>query len=208
MNLRITGTLRRGDLTLDLDLDLGVGTTAVVGPNGSGKSSVLRLIAGLEALDDGRMEIDGNVVDDPRVGRFVPPEHRAVALAFQQPRLFPHLSVLDNIVYPLRRRPKAARLPADLAEATARSHAERVGVSALLDLRPARLSGGQAQRAALAVVTVTGADTILLDEPLASIDENGRADIRRVLRHLDAPRVVWVTHDPADAEGADSAVDA
>lgn len=202
MSLHIDGTFTRGDLTLELRLDLPAGVTAIVGPNGSGKSSILRLIAGLEALDGGSLTIDGVVVDDRTGGEFVPPEGRDVALAFQQPRLFPHLSVLHNIAYPLRRRHVDAGDAAEIA----REHAAHVGVGSLLDLRPAHLSGGQAQRVALAAAIAAGAGTILLDEPLASIDEAGRADIRRLLHDLDTPCVVWVTHDPADAVAADTTV--
>ena len=202
MSLRIDGLLRRGDLRLDLDLDLPLGVCAVTGPNGAGKSSVLRLIAGLEALDAGRLAIDGTVVDDREAGVFVPPEARDVAMAFQQPRLFPHLTVLQNIAYPLRRR----GLPAAEALEGARPHLERVGAAAFAELRPRQLSGGQAQRTAIGVAMAIGASTIGLDEPLASIDEAGTAEIRRLLHDLATPRVVWVTHDPADAVGADHVV--
>lgn len=199
MSLRINGTLQRGDLTLELDFDLPFGITAITGPNGAGKSSILRLVAGLEALDAGRLTLDGVVLDDRAAEVFIPAEERNVSMAFQQPRLFPHLTVLQNIAYPLRRQGYA---PAEATE-LARPFAERVGATSLLDLRPRRLSGGQAQRTAIAVAMAVGASTILLDEPLASIDEAGTADIRGLLHELDTPRVVWVTHDPADANDAD-----
>ena len=129
MSLRIDGTFRRGDLRLELDLAIPAGTTAIVGANGSGKTSLLRLIAGLDALDTGRMTIDGTLVDEPALGHFIPPEHRPVSVAFQQARLFPHMRVLDNIAYPLRRRrPERRPLGADDAGAIARRYAERVGV--------------------------------------------------------------------------------
>ena len=204
MSLRIDGTFRRGDLRLDLDLAIPAGTTAIVGANGSGKTSLLRLIAGLDALDTGRMTIDGTLVDEPALGHFIPPEHRPVSVAFQQARLFPHMRVLGNIAYPLRRRrPERRPLGADDAGAIARRYAERVGVDHLLTLRPDQLSGGQAQRVSLARALAAGSDTLLLDEPLAAIDDDGRTTIRRVLHDLDAPRVVWVTHDPTDTVGAD-----
>ncbi len=199
MNLRIDGTLRRGTLELKLDLELPLGITAITGPNGAGKSSILRLVAGLEALDEGCLTLDGVVLDDRATGIFVPAETRDVSMTFQQPRLFPHLTVLQNIAYPLRRRGHNATE----ASAMARPFAERVGAGHLLDLRPHRLSGGQAQRTAIATAMATRASTILLDEPLGSIDEAGTADIRQLLLTLDTPRVIWVTHDPTDADVAD-----
>ena len=199
MTLRIDGTLRRGDLTLELELELPLGITAITGPNGAGKSSILRLVAGLEALDEGRLTLDDVVLDDRAAGIFLPAERRDVSMTFQQPRLFPHLTVLQNIAYPLRRKGHTAAEASRLAQ----PFAERVGAGHLLDLRPRRLSGGQAQRTAIAVAMAARASTILLDEPLGAIDETGTTDIRRLLLDHDTPRVIWVTHDSADAENAD-----
>ena len=116
-------------------------------------------------------------------------------MSFQEPRLFAHLRVIDNVAYPLRR----DRRPLDQA----RLQLDRVGAGALADLRPTRLSGGQAQRVALARALAVDAPTLLLDEPLAAIDEAGRAEVGALLRSLDTRRIVWVTHDPADAGDAD-----
>ncbi|NDH84123.1 MAG: ATP-binding cassette domain-containing protein [Acidimicrobiia bacterium] len=177
-HLSISGRFRRGDVDFDLDLSLPAGRIAVVGPNGSGKSSLLRLIAGLEALDDGHLTLDGMPLDH-RPEIFVPPHERPIAMSFQEPRLS-----LDE----------------------ARVQLERVGAGALADLRPTRLSGGQAQRVALARALAVDAPTLLLDEPLAAIDEAGRAEVGSLLRSLDTRRIVWVTHDPADAGDADVVV--
>ena len=195
--LSISGRFQRGDVDFDLDLSLPAGRIAVVGPNGSGKSSLLRLIAGLEALDDGHLTLDGMPLDH-RPEIFVPPHERPIAMSFQEPRLFSHLRVIDNVAYPLRR----AGRPLD----EARVQLERVGAGPLADLRPARLSGGQAQRVALARALAVDAPTLLLDEPLAAIDEAGRAEVGSLLRSLDTHRIVWVTHDPADAGDADVVV--
>ncbi|HAB56584.1 MAG: ABC transporter [Acidimicrobiaceae bacterium] len=192
--LSICGRFRRGDIDFDLDLSLPAGRIAVVGPNGSGKSSLLRLIAGLEALDDGQLTLDGTRLDH-RPEIFVPPHERPIAMSFQEPRLFSHLRVIDNVAYPLRR----AGRPLD----GARIHLDRVGAGSLADLRPTRLSGGQAHRVALARALAADAPTLLLDEPLAAIDEAGRDEVGSLLRSLNTRRVLWVTHDPADTGDAD-----
>ena len=98
--LSVAGRHRRGDLDLALDLHLGRGRIAVVGPNGSGKSSLLRLIAGLDAIDEGEVVIDGTVVDRRRDATFVPPEDRDIGVTFQNPRLFPHLHALHRVRQP------------------------------------------------------------------------------------------------------------
>ena len=132
----------------------------------------------------------------------VPPEHRDVAVVFQEARLFPHLSVVRNIAYPLERRgvPRAA------AAARATEVAQWVGAADLADSKPRDLSGGQAQRASIARALVADAPTLLMDEPLAAIDDHSKDDFRRLFREHRAERVLWVTHDPVDAEHADLVV--
>ena len=202
MTIEIDGTVRRGGFSLDLELEIPPGRMAIVGPNGAGKTTLLRLIAGLEALDRGTLCLDGTTLDDPARGLFVPAHERPVAMAFQDHRLFPHLRVLDNVAYPLRRQGHHR----DEAHAVAREHLDAVGLSAIADARPDRLSGGQRQRVAVARALIGQAEVLLLDEPLAGVDDVSRAILREQLTSPPHPTVIWVTHDPADAELSDRAM--
>jgi molybdate transport system ATP-binding protein len=191
--------VRLGTLDLDAHLQVAPGeTVAVLGPNGAGKTTLLRAIAGLFPIDRGAIAVDGVTLDDTRT--YVEPEHRPVALMFQDHLLFPHLSVVDNVAFGLRatgmRRKDAAR------QATAWLERVGLGVGVAAHTRPAQLSGGQAQRVALARALATSPRVLLLDEPLAALDAASRGTTRRDLaRHLrthDGMRVV-VTHDPVEA---------
>ena len=199
MSLAAEIRLQLGTLDLDVELDVEAGElVALLGPNGAGKSTVLRCMAGLTAVDHGRITIDGTVVDDPTTGVFVEPDERSVGLVFQDYALFDHLSVLENVAFGLR----ARRTPKVQARDRARAWLERVGLAEYADGRPRSLSGGQAQRAALARALVTDPRLLLLDEPLAALDAGTRATVRRDLRrHLEtfAGMCILVTHDPVDA---------
>jgi molybdate transport system ATP-binding protein len=190
---------RLGSLQLDLELTTRSGeVVALLGPNASGKSTAFRCLAGLLPIDDGRIELDGDCLDDPSAGVFVSPEHRPVAVVFQQYLLFPNLSALENVAFGLRAR--------GVGKADARRRAaawlERVGLADHAGHKPQALSGGQAQRVALARALATEPRLLLLDEPLAALDAGTRTDVRRDLRrHLesfDGIRLL-VTHDPTDA---------
>ncbi len=194
--ISLHGHVLRGSLRLDFDLDVEPGVHYVVGPNGAGKTTLLRVLAGLEALDGGELAIDGQTVDRPAGGRFVAAHRRPVAMAFQDHRLFPHLSVLDNVAFPARRR-GASRHDARTA---ARRHLESVGVGDIARRRPRELSVGQQQRTAIARALATPAALLLLDEPLAAIDDASRTLIRSRLRSATHPTTVWVSHDPSDVE--------
>lgn len=202
MTIEISGRIRRGDLDLRLELQLTTGLTAVVGPNGAGKTTILRLLAGLEALDEGEVTVGGTILDSPSDRIFVPPEQRRTAMVFQDHRLLPHLSALDNVAYPCRRHGQD-RL-------TARDHAAvalaAVGADALAALRPRALSGGQSQRIAIARALAAEPHALLLDEPLASIDPDGRPLLRRIFAASPADFTIWVTHDPHDADLAASLI--
>ncbi|HZA71453.1 MAG TPA: ABC transporter ATP-binding protein [Propionibacteriaceae bacterium] len=192
-------TVRRGTFTLQLALAAGPGEVVVLlGPNGAGKSTALRALAGLLALDAGRIQIDGAVLADPARGLHVPPHQRPVGVVFQDYLLFPHLSVLDNVAFgPQTRgvhRSDARRQAADLLD--------RIGVADLATARPRSISGGQAQRVALARALATEPALLLLDEPLAALDARTRLLVRAELRrHLAgfAGATVVITHDPVDA---------
>ena len=197
--LRAQLRVERDRFCLDVDLDLPPGQVlALLGPNGAGKSTALRALAGLVPLTGGRVELDGEVLDDPGAGRFVPTERRSVGMVFQDYLLFPHLSLVDNVAFGLRARGVARRA----AHAHAAGWLERVGLTDLARVKPGQISGGQAQRVALARALATDPAVLLLDEPLAALDASTRLEIRSDLRrHLaDYPGcTLLVTHDPLDA---------
>ncbi len=199
MSLEASLELRLGDLDLVFDLCVSAGeTVAVLGPNGAGKTTLLRALAGLVPLRRGRVALDGEVVEDCARGVWVPPERRSIGLVYQDYRLFPHLSALENVAFGLRCR----SMPRRAARQTARRWLERLGVAEKSGLRPAALSGGQQQRVAIARALAIEPLLLLLDEPLAALDAGSRAEVRRDLRrHLAAfPGVrLLVTHDPIEA---------
>ena len=175
----------------------------MIGSNGTGKTSVLRLLAGLEALDAGSLSISGDVVDDFDHGVHRPAHQRSVSLVFQDHRLFGHLRAVDDVAFPLRRQ------GVDRREARQRAHEllERVGVADRSGARAAELSGGQRQRVALARALAAEPEVLLLDEPLASIDDSSRRELRSVLADAPARSIVLVSHDPVEVRTlADAAV--
>jgi molybdate transport system ATP-binding protein len=191
--------VRRGEFELDAELLLTPGTVlAVVGRNGAGKSTALAALAGVTPLSRGRIVLDGALLDDAD-GAFVPPERRPVGLVLQQPALFPHLTVQDNVAFGLR----TAGAPRAEAREQARNALDEHGLGDLAERRPAQLSGGQAARIALIRALVRRPALLLLDEPLAAIDAELRpalrSSIRIVLDSFPGSAIV-VTHDIADAE--------
>jgi molybdate transport system ATP-binding protein len=199
MSLEARARLRRGTFELDVELEVDAGeTAAILGPNGCGKTTLLHALAGLVPLDAGRVTLDGVVLEDPAQGIAVPAERRPVAVVFQSQLLFPHMSALDNVAFGLRchGRPRAE------ARRIAREWLERMGLGDHARAKPSALSGGQGQRVALARALAVEPVMLLLDEPLAAVDVQGRAQLRRDLRkHLasfDGVRLL-VTHDPLEA---------
>ncbi|MHA7180881.1 sulfate/molybdate ABC transporter ATP-binding protein [Arthrobacter sp. MDB2-24] len=197
MGFTFTATLpERG---FDVSFELAAGETlAVLGPNGAGKSTLLDLVAGLLAPATGRADLDGTLLFDVAPGRRVltEPRHRGVALLAQEALLFPHLTVLENVAFG----PRSRGQHRSAARSTARHWLERVGVDDLAARRPAQLSGGQAQRVAVARALAADPSLLLLDEPLAALDVGVAPALRTLLRDVLADRpTILVTHDPLDA---------
>ncbi|MGZ8752224.1 MAG: ABC transporter ATP-binding protein [Acidimicrobiia bacterium] len=198
MSLRAHVQIALGTLALDASLTAADGeTVAILGPNGAGKTTLLRGLAGLVPLDAGAITIDGTPLDDGRQV-FVPPERRPIGVVFQDYLLFPHLTVLENVAFGLR----SCGVGRAEARAAAMSALERVGLGDRGSVKPQELSGGQAQRVALVRALVTEPRLLLLDEPLAALDQTTRASVRRDLRAqlgaFGGVRIL-VTHDPRDA---------
>ena len=169
---------------------------ALLGPSGSGKTSTLRVIAGFERAGGGRVVLDGRVIEGD--GAFVAPEHRNVGFVFQDFALFPHLSVIENVMFGLHalsRSDRRRRAQEILERAQLVEHAERL---------PRQLSGGQQQRVALARAMAPRPHVILMDEPFSSLDPELREDARNKIQHVFreyAMSAVFVTHDQAEALG-------
>ncbi|HEV7188055.1 MAG TPA: ABC transporter ATP-binding protein [Blastococcus sp.] len=197
MSLSARVVVRRGALDLDVAVDVADGEVlAVLGPNGAGKSTLLRVLAGLLPPDGGSVVLDGNQIWDG--DRHAPAHRRALGMVFQDHLLFPHLTVTDNVAFGLRTR----GVRRAESRAVAKAWLDRVGLDGLGGRRPAELSGGQAQRAALARALVGEPRVLLLDEPLSALDARTRLTVRAELRrHLAefAGSTVLVTHDPVDA---------
>jgi molybdopterin-binding protein len=176
---------------VDVRLEVPEGETlALLGPNGAGKSTVLSVVAGLVAPTSGRVELDGRDLAG------VPPHRREVALLAQEPLLFPHLSAVENVAFG----PRSRGAGRHQARTTARDWLDRLGVGDLARRRPHQLSGGQAQRVAVARALAAEPRLLLLDEPMAALDVDVAPALRHLLRDVLAGRTaVVVTHDALDA---------
>ncbi|MER7892043.1 ABC transporter ATP-binding protein [Micromonospora sp. NPDC094482] len=190
----LTKVYPNGVRALDaLDLEIADGEFfALLGPSGCGKTTLLRTIAGLELASSGSVHIGDREVTN------LPPGKRDVAMVFQDYALFPHMTVQENIAYPLRIKKMDRRSRGDKAAETA----DELGLSALLDRRPGQLSGGQQQRVALARAMACHPQVFLLDEPLSNLDARLRLEARTFLKRLQRElgvTTVFVTHDQAEA---------
>jgi molybdate transport system ATP-binding protein len=186
------------DVGIAFEVDAGE-TLAVLGPNGSGKSTALGVAAGLVTPDSGRVVLEGRVLTDVGPGRpgvRVPPHDRRTALLGQEPLLFPHLDALENVAFG----PRSAGAGRSVARESAQRWLDEVGVGELGHRRPAQLSGGQAQRVAVARALAADPALLLLDEPMAALDIAVLPALRQTLRRVLTGRsAVLVTHDPLDA---------
>jgi molybdate transport system ATP-binding protein len=194
--MRATLTARDFDVAFELAPKERV---ALLGPNGAGKSTLLSILAGTLRPDVGHADLDGRTLfdlDPSRPGRWLAPWIRGVALLAQDPLLFPHLSVLDNVAFG----PKSAGQSTARARSTARGWLEKVEAVEFAARKPAELSGGQAQRVAIARALAADPHLLLLDEPLAALDVSAAPLLRRVLRQVLTGRsAIIVTHDLLDA---------
>jgi molybdate transport system ATP-binding protein len=193
MGLVANVTVRRGafDVAAELSVEDGQ-TVALLGPNGAGKTTVIEAIAGLVPLTGGSVQIDGHDVSD------LPPERRAIGVAFQDALLFEQMTVRENVAFPMR----ARRQPAATARARADELLARVAPGVDPGIGADRISGGERQRVALARALAAEPRVLLLDEPLAAVDVGARAELRQLLRReiqgFDGPCLL-IAHDPVDA---------
>jgi molybdate transport system ATP-binding protein len=197
VTLTVTASVTDRDVHVALRVDPGE-TVALLGPNGAGKSTVLSVIAGLLSPDRGQVTLDGRPLTDIGHGSttWVPPHDRRVALLAQDPLLFPHLSAVDNVAFG----PRSRRAGRHQARAAAHRWLAEVGVDDLAHRRPHALSGGQAQRVAVARALAAEPRLLLLDEPLAALDVAVAPQLRQVLKRVLTGRsAIVVTHDVLDA---------
>lgn len=191
MTLRMTIRKRLPHFTLDVSLECPAGElAAIVGPSGAGKTTLIRIAAGLERPDEGRVTLGDTVFVDTRAGIFVPPQRRGLSLVFQDYTLFPHLTIAGNVGFAAR---DSSRVPELL---------ELFGIARLADKRPCQVSGGERQRAAFCQALARDPGLLLLDEPFSALDAGTRRALRDTLGELKetlAIPILHVTHNLHEA---------
>jgi len=197
--LAVDAEVRRGSFTLAVNFAAAPGQVlGVLGPNGAGKSTLLSAVAGLTPVSAGRIMLAGQLMDDADAGTFVEASGRPVGFVFQNYRLFPHLTVAENVAFS----PRARGLGRRAARSAASHWIDRLGLTDLAGRKPGQLSGGQAQRVALARALAGQPALLLLDEPLSALDAGTRLDVqaelKRYLAEFTGPCLL-VTHDPLEA---------
>ena len=183
------------DLTLDIPKSEFL---CLLGPSGCGKSTTLRMIAGLENLTSGQIQIGDQIVDATDQGIFVPPEKRNLGMVFQNYALWPHMTIEENIEFGL----KIKKVPAAERKTIIDSVLTKLGIVQYRDRYPSEVSGGQQQRVALARMIAVSPEVILLDEPLSNLDAKLRLDMRTELKRIHSElgsTFVFVTHDQWEA---------
>jgi molybdate transport system ATP-binding protein len=198
VSLAIEVTHTAGPFHLDVRVELGAGLTALVGPSGAGKTTILNVIAGVLRPDRARIQLDRDVLADTAARTWLPAHRRRIGYVFQEPRLFPHLTVRQNLLYGrwFRRHVAGGLSPGGVIDL--------LNLGSLLARRPSRLSGGEKQRVALGRALLAKPALLLLDEPLASVDQQHRAEILPYLDRLRADHAVpavYVTHTWAEVSG-------
>ncbi len=189
--LSVSAFQKRGDFTLDVAFESDSALTALFGPSGSGKTTVLNMIAGVQRPDRGRIVVAGHVVTDTEQRIFVPPHRRRVGFVFQDAQLFPHLTVEQNIKFgQWFTRAERSGLPLEVI-------VDILGIGSLMKRRPATLSGGEKHRVALARALLSSPRILLMDEPLAGLDDARRDEIMSLIERIRdefAIPIAYVTH--------------
>ncbi|TDH35978.1 molybdenum ABC transporter ATP-binding protein [Pseudohoeflea suaedae] len=194
MSLAVSLKHRFGTFRLDVDFEAPAGVTALYGRSGSGKTTMVNAVAGLLKPDAGIVSVDGVTLTDINAGLFVPPHKRRIGYVFQEPRLFPHLSVRSNLIY-------GARFAGLQDEREFDRIVGLLGIGTLLDRRPSKLSGGEKSRVALGRAILSKPRLLLMDEPLAALDEARKAEILPYferLRDETGLPILYVSHSPAE----------
>lgn len=197
MSFDIDVTIRRGERTFTYAFTSGPGLTALFGASGAGKTTLLDAIAGLNRPAGGRIAVNGEVLFDSAARTNLRPEHRNCGYVFQDIRLFPHLTVQENLLFGWKlAHPRDRWLERETA-------LEVLGIGHLLGRMPGTLSGGEAQRVAIGRALLSGPRFLLMDEPLASVDTARREEILRVVERIrDELRlpILYVSHDRAEVD--------
>jgi molybdate transport system ATP-binding protein len=195
MTISVRVLHRQGVFSLDANFASTGRLTALFGASGSGKTSLINMIAGLVRPGQGRIEAEGRVLVDSDAGIFVPRHKRRIGMVFQDARLFPHMSVRSNLGYGRWFTPAGERY------ANMNAVVELLGIGPLLDRRPGKLSGGEKQRVAIGRALLASPKLLLMDEPLASLDEARKAEILPYIERLrDETKIpiVYVSHSIAE----------
>jgi len=195
-SLNVSLQKRWPGFALSVDFHAESGATVLFGPSGSGKTLIVKAVAGLGRPDEGRISLGDRVLLDTAAGISLPPEARRVGVVFQEPRLFPHMTVERNLLYGWSLLPKGGR--PDVKEVVA-----LLGVDHLLTRRPHRLSGGEKQRVAIGRAILAAPELLIMDEPLANLDDARKKEILPYLARLKAEAntpILYVTHAQSEAD--------